>query len=94
MLGVDHSLPQFLIDDTSDITNARIFVVHTQTPRFIGELLPEEEAELDGITISVNPGDQVLCRINWIDRPRSDSQLSALIKSLREAIDRHDAVRG
>ena len=49
MLGLEHSLPRWLIDDTADISNGRVFVFHTQTPLFVGELLPEDEAELRGI---------------------------------------------
>jgi len=91
-LGIDQSLPRWLIDDTADITNARVFVVHTQTPQFIGELLPEEEASLEGIELSGLPLGQVLTRISWSNDPVFDAQ--ELCASLCEAILHHDAVRG
>ncbi|HUT58855.1 MAG TPA: hypothetical protein VNA25_13495 [Phycisphaerae bacterium] len=96
-LGIDHSLPRWLIDDTADISNARIFCVHTQFPRMIGELLPEDEAELESFQISGLPCHQVLCRIAATDQASYDQivEMAAdLAGSLAEAIDRHEAVRG
>ena len=89
-LGVEHSLPEWLIDDTADITNARVFVVHTQEPRFVGELLPEEEAEISGITISTIDH-QVVCRITWINDPVFD--VNKLCSSLAHALRHHFAIR-
>jgi len=92
-LGLDHSLPRWLIDDTADITNARVFIFHTQEPRFIGEVLPDDEpgALLGGITISAGHGES-LCRIIWIDDPVFDAE--ELCRSLREALEEHFAIRG
>ena len=98
-LGIDHMLPRWLIDDTSDICNARIFVVHTQEPRFVGELMPEAEADaadvLDRVVISRMPGEQIVTRILWLDDPPffDDDFAADLAGSLAEAIHRHDAVR-
>jgi len=89
-LGLEHTLPRFLIDDTSDITNARVFVVHTQEPRFIGELMPGDESEVTGITFSCSSG-EVLCRIVWIDDPEFDGQ--ELTSSLNEAVNKHWSIR-
>lgn len=41
----DHDFPRWLIDDTSGIADARVFVAHMRTPRFVGELLPDAEAD-------------------------------------------------
>ena len=90
-LGIDNTLPRWLIDDTSDITNARIFCVHTHEPRLIGELLPEDEAGLDGIQIAGFPNCQVLTRILWYDEPVFDA--NDLCESLREAIENHESIR-
>jgi hypothetical protein len=91
-LRTEHSLPRWLIDDTSDVTNARIFCVHTQTPWLVGELLPDDEAELSGIELSGLPYGQVLSRIAWIDEPVFDAD--DLCRSLADAIRHHAAVRG
>jgi len=90
-LGIDHSLPRWLIDDTADVSNARIFALHTHEPRLIGELLPEEEAGLDGIQLSGLPYGEVLTRILWFDDPVFDAD--DLCRSLAEAIEHHAAVR-
>lgn len=91
-LGIEHSLPRWLIDDTADVTNARMFAVHTQEPRLLGELLPGDEAELEGIELAGLPYGEILTRIVWIDDPVFDA--NDLCRSLREAIERHAAVRG
>lgn len=85
------TIPRWLIDDTSDLGNARIFCVHTQTPRLIGELVPEDEAHLEGIQISGLPDGQVLTRIRWMDNPVFDPE--DLAGSLARAIDAHGSVR-
>lgn len=92
VLGLDHSLPRWLIDDTADVENARVFAMHTQTPRLIGEILPEDEAELDGVELSGLPGQVVLSRIIWFDDPIFDAD--DMCGSLGEAILKHEAIRG
>lgn len=92
MLGIDHTLPRWLIDDSADVTNARVFAIHTQEPRLIGELLPSEEAALEGIELSGLPYEEVLTRIVWIDDPVFDAD--DLCRSLAAAIEHHAAVRG
>lgn len=84
------TFPRWLIDDTTGIADARVFVAHLNEPRFVGELLPDEEAELGGVTIAAPLG-QTLCRIKWFDPPRFDA--SELCESLAAALRRHDAVR-
>jgi hypothetical protein len=88
--------PEWLIDDTAQIGEARIFAVHTASPRFIGEVIPDRELGTDefredlvGITFGVHGW--TLCRIEWIDPPNVDT--NAICRSLAEAMDRHDAVR-
>lgn len=90
-LGIDRVLPRWLIDDTADVTNARVFAIHTQEPRLIGELLPEEEAGLEGIQLSGLPYGEVLTGIVWMDDPVFDP--NDLCGSLRQAIEHHAAVR-
>lgn len=85
-------LPRFLIDDTAGISDAQIFVIHTQTPRFIGELVPEDEASpLGQIELTGLPLRQVLTNIVWFDDSSFDP--NELIPSLAKAIERHDAIR-
>ncbi len=86
-----HDTPRWLIDDTADITEARVFVTHTQTPRFSGELIPEDESRLEGIEL-VAPQNQVVSRIQWIDPPEFDAQ--ELTASLAAAVEHHYGVRG
>lgn len=83
--------PRWLIDDTTGVADARVFVAHMAVPRFVGELLPEEEAPLDGVTIAAPLG-QVLCRIEWFDPPEFDA--NELAQSLSRAIDHWDQIRG
>ena len=90
-LGIDHTLPRWLIDDTADISNARLFAIHTQDPRLIGELLPEDEAGLDGIQVAGLPYGEVLTRIVWLDDPIFEAD--DLCRSLAEAINHHAAIR-
>lgn len=92
MVDLVRDIPRWLIDDTSDVGEARIFAVHTWKPRLIGELLPEAEAGLEGLQLSGLPFDQVLTRILWLDPPIFDAD--DLCRSLAEAIDRHAAARG
>lgn len=83
--------PRWLIDDTTGISEARIFVAHLEHPRFAGELLPAEKADLGGITVSA-PGGQVLCKIHWFAPPVFDPE--ELAGSLAKAIDHYESVRG
>lgn len=80
-----------MIDDTIGIGDGRVFVAHLAAPRFVGELLPDDEASASGITFSAPLG-QTVCRIVWFDPPEFDSQ--ELIQSLHKAILHHDSVRG
>jgi len=91
------ALPDWLIDDTAKIGEARVFAVHTASPRLIGELVPDSEFgasefrdDIAGITLEASPG-WTLCRVQWIDPPAFDAD--ALCRSLRAAIERHDAIR-
>lgn len=85
--------PRWLIDDTSGFSDARVFIVHLAAPRFVGELVPDDEAQaeiLGGITIAA-PYHQSIVRIEWIDEPVFDAQ--ELCESLARAVRHHDAVR-
>lgn len=90
MIAVERK-PRWLIDDTTGIADARIYVVHTQAPRFIGELLPDDEAALSGITFGC-PGGQTLCLIEWIDPPQG-FDYTEMSLSLSQAINHHDNIR-
>lgn len=83
--------PRWLIDDTTGISDGRVFVAHMQAPRFVGELLPDDEATIDGITLAAPLG-QTLCNLVWFDEPRFDAD--ELCRSLAVAIQHHDAIRG
>lgn len=92
-------LPRWLIDDTADLTNARMFAVHTRAPRLIGELVPEDESAIDGIQFGGLPYGQILTRIVWIDQPDLDVEIrlvnvEELCGSLAAAIEQHAAARG
>lgn len=89
-------LPRFLIDDTAEIGDARIFVTHTQRPRFVGELFIEDEddglnAPISGVTLSVSDT-EVLAAIDWFDDPVFDP--GELVTALREAMEHHWSIRG
>jgi len=82
--------PEWLIDDTADVGEARIFAVHTIKPRLIGELVPDNELGADefrddvsGLTLAA--AGWTLCRIEWIDKPEFNAD--RLCRSLREAFD-------
>ncbi len=83
--------PRWMIDDTSGVTDGRVFVAHMQTPRFVGELMPDDEHDPAGVTIAA-PGGQTICRIEWFDEPGGWS--ADFHESLARALDHHDAVRG
>lgn len=84
------ALPRWLIDDTADIGQARVFVVHTARPRFVGELFPGDETPLAGVTIAAPHGESVGA-IHWIDEPIFDAD--ELCRSLAAAIINHYAIR-
>jgi hypothetical protein len=92
-LGLDQTLPRWLIDDTAEISHSRVFVVHTQEPRFIGEIVPVEKADLDGVKLPGLPGGKVVSRIIWDDVP-FDFEPEELCRSLAEAVEHHNAVSG
>jgi len=83
-------IPEWLIDDTSGISEARVYVAHTREPRFYAELVPEDEADPDGIYIEATG--ELLCQVRWIDAPVFDAD--AIGRSLAEALAHHWAVRG
>lgn len=83
-------LPRWLIDETADLSQARVFVVHTQTPRFFGELFPADETPLAGSIIAAPHGESVAA-IQWIDEPIFDAD--ELCRSLAAAIHHHYAIR-
>lgn len=82
--------PRFLIDDTTGIVDGRVFVAHMAEPRFVGELMPDDEADIEGITLAA-PFGQTVCRITWFDEPRIDDDL---LWSLSVAVNHYDSVRG
>jgi len=91
------NLPRFLIDDTAELGDARVFVTHTDRPRFVGELFIEDEngntdAPLlnGGVTLSVS-ATEVLAAIDWIDDPIFDP--NELIPALRGALETHWLIR-
>ena len=85
-----NDFPRWLVDDTAELGDARIFVAHLHRPRFVGELMPDDEAEIAGVTIAAPLG-QTLCRIDWIDDPVFDAE--ELCRSLAAAIEHHDSIR-
>ena len=87
----DLSIPRFLIDDTAEIGDARVFVCHTRKPRFFAEIVPEEDATRAGIEFSGLPKGEVATRIHWIDDPVFDAD--EMIEALSDALDSHWAIR-
>jgi hypothetical protein len=86
-------IPEWLIDDTAEIGEARVFCTHTRMPMFVGELLPDDEAPIVGSTFAA-PHGQTLCNIVWFDQPSfSDEEAQDMCRSLAEAVKTHDAVR-
>lgn len=82
--------PRFLIDDTSALGDARVFVCHTRRPRFVGELVPSDEAPPGGLVLAIND-DEDLVGIDWIDPPTLD--LAEIARALGDALADHWAVR-
>lgn len=67
-------LPKFLIADNSQEQPNRLFVVHTQTPRFILEGSDDDFSE-----------DQIM---NWIDKPSlSEEEIEQLINNAEDFLD-------
>ena len=89
-----HDHPQWIIDDTAGITDARVFVVHTTHPRCIGEAMPDDEHDPSGTTFSLPTG-ETLCKITWIDHVAGlpDAWWQSFIESLHAAWEHHWAVR-
>ena len=87
----DERLPEWLIDDTASITQAQIWVTHTRSPRFFGELLCYDEAPTEGVAIVGLPYGYVVCSVRWVDPPVFDA--AALSLSLGQAIESHNAIR-
>ncbi len=90
-----HDHPEWIIDDTSGITDARMFIVHTTFPRFVGEALPDDEHDPSGTTFSL-PNGETLCKIDWIDSTdaMTDDAWQSMVKNLHTAWEHHWAVRG
>ena len=84
--------PVWLIDDTSGISDARVFIAHLAEPRFVGELMPDDEHDPSGLTIACPLG-QTLCRIVAMG-PQPLTVTDGMIDSLHRAILHHDTVRG
>lgn len=84
-------IPEWLIDDTAGIADAEVYVVHTRRPRFWGVLVPEDEADLEGVTLAGLPCGEVLFGIAWMDPPVFDPD--ELIPSLRAALELHWSIR-
>ncbi len=102
MISMPHDLPEWLIDDTSDMAHGRVFVVHTHCPRFAGELVPDDGLtpdDLGGYLIAI-PSGQNLCRIDWYDSMEllTGEETRCLEArwpiTLEAAIQRHQAARG
>ena len=86
-------IPEWLIDDTAEIGEARVFCMHTRDPIFVGELLPDDESPIFGVTFAA-PNGQTLCNIEWFDQASfSDEEASAMCRSLAKALAAHDAIR-
>lgn len=58
--------PEFLFCESSD--GHRQFILHTTSPRFLGEIFDEDDADavLDEVSIGLNNG-QTLANIIWLD---------------------------
>ena len=84
--------PRWIIDDTANLYDARLYVVHTQYPRIFGEILPPDDEDLDIVSprIHLSNGDW-LCYIHWIDPP--SGSVEGMVRSLEEAIEFHWAIR-
>lgn len=85
-------MSEWLFDDTACIEDARLFVAHTEPPRFFGEVFAaNDEQPIDGITIRVAAG-CLIADITWIDDPVFDAD--ELIASFNVAFERQMSVRG
>lgn len=68
----------------------RLYLVHTQTPRFIAELFDcEDDIPIGGVSFCLADGESV-CNISWIDPPPPEPDLVRLRAEMEEAVDRLD----
>lgn len=67
----------------------RWYVVHTGTPRFIAEILDEEEAGIGGVQWVLANG-QIAQNLIFYDEPPIGSALDALLFRMSEVLDTYD----
>ncbi|MGV3605221.1 MAG: hypothetical protein ACO1RA_02355 [Planctomycetaceae bacterium] len=85
--------PRWLIDDTAAIADACIFVFHTRWPRFLCELIPNDELTAEDLRLSIAaPHEQSLARIQWIDNAKG-ADLAEIAKAFQRAYHHHESVR-
>lgn len=77
------------------IGEARQYIVHTQSPRFIAELVDADDPDaltgLNGITLATS-WDEIICNIAWIDPPPlGEADLHALRRDLETWLESIDA---
>jgi hypothetical protein len=84
--------PRWIIDDTSKIEEARVYVAHTHSPRFFAEILPPDDEDLNVgfIGMQLSNGEW-LSYIQWIDEPCVN--VVEMIQSLEEALAHHWTIR-
>ena len=72
--------------------DARVYVAHTQYPRFFAEILPPDDEELNIFSPrSQLPNGDWFSYIYWIDIPIIN--LEEMIQSLEQALDHHWVIR-
>lgn len=71
--------------------SGRLYLTHTREPRFVGELLDEEDHAIaeGGVTMSLPASGELLARIMWIDDP-AGCDLHRLRREIEDAIEEID----
>ena len=73
-----------------DSNHERWYVIRTESPRFIAELVEPDEAD-DGLILEDGEGLRVS---QWLDAPQPTSNLKPLLAEIYEEIEHYSANRG
>ncbi len=92
----NRQIPRFIIDDTAEPGDARVFIMHTISPRFVAELIPANESFIGvgtNVSFSLASGDSC-CVLEFYDEPAlSDAEASELCHAIDAVLSHHFAIR-
>lgn len=82
-----HPVPKWLIGETEE---EREYIIHLESPRFIAEILEDEEL-VSGVAYITLGGDQ-LCHLTWLDLPPKEPEAERnWLTRAAEALTRYSA---